>query len=68
MRLSLLDSHRTNVGAAVKPRGLTLLGLQYHFPDGRGLFTTQAVKAGDLLFCEKAFAHAFHDENGSKGG
>ncbi|KAJ5738057.1 hypothetical protein N7493_001212 [Penicillium malachiteum] len=31
---------------------------------GRGLFTTQAVKAGDLLFCEKAFAHAFHDENG----
>ncbi|OQE24015.1 hypothetical protein PENFLA_c010G09886 [Penicillium flavigenum] len=33
---------------------------------GRGLFTTQAVKAGDLLFCEKAFAHAFHDENGSK--
>lgn len=34
---------------------------------GRGLFTTQAVKAGDLLFCEKAFAHAFHDENASKG-
>jgi hypothetical protein len=33
---------------------------------GRGLFTTQAVKAGDLLFCEKAFAHAFHDENASK--
>ncbi|KAF3391247.1 hypothetical protein F1880_007849 [Penicillium rolfsii] len=32
----------------------------------RGLFTTQAVKAGDLLFCEKAFAHAFHDENASK--
>ncbi|KAJ5324338.1 hypothetical protein N7476_002938 [Penicillium atrosanguineum] len=28
---------------------------------GRGLFTTEAVKAGDLLFCEKAFAHAFHD-------
>ncbi|KAJ5198589.1 uncharacterized protein N7498_007706 [Penicillium cinerascens] len=28
---------------------------------GRGLFTTQAVKAGDLLFCEKAFAYAFHD-------
>lgn len=26
---------------------------------GRGLFTTQAVKAGDLLLCEKAFAHAF---------
>lgn len=26
---------------------------------GRGLFTTQAVKAGDLLLCEKAFAYAF---------
>ncbi|KAJ5960083.1 uncharacterized protein N7479_007233 [Penicillium vulpinum] len=25
---------------------------------GRGLFTTQAVKAGDLLLCEKAFAYA----------
>lgn len=32
---------------------------------GRGLFTTAAVKTGDLLFCEKAFAHAFYDENGS---
>jgi hypothetical protein len=32
---------------------------------GRGLFTTEAVKAGDLLLCEKAFAHAFHDEKGS---
>ncbi|KAL4940009.1 hypothetical protein BDV06DRAFT_230691 [Aspergillus oleicola] len=29
---------------------------------GRGLFTTVAVKAGDLLFCEKAFAHAFNDK------
>jgi hypothetical protein len=26
---------------------------------GRGLFTTQAIQAGDLLFCEKAFAHAY---------
>jgi tetratricopeptide (TPR) repeat protein len=34
---------------------------------GRGLFTTQAVKAGDLLFGEKAFSHAFHCENYSKG-
>ncbi|RAL12407.1 uncharacterized protein BO97DRAFT_434384 [Aspergillus homomorphus CBS 101889] len=25
---------------------------------GQGLFTTQAVKAGDLLLCEKAFAYA----------
>ncbi|CAG8907154.1 unnamed protein product [Penicillium egyptiacum] len=33
---------------------------------GRGLFTMEAVKAGDLLFCEKAFAHAFHDENASQ--
>ena len=29
---------------------------------GRGLFTTEAVRAGDLLFCEKAFAHAFYEE------
>ncbi|OJJ42379.1 hypothetical protein ASPZODRAFT_125576 [Penicilliopsis zonata CBS 506.65] len=28
---------------------------------GRGLFTTKAVQAGDLLFCEKAFAYAFYD-------
>lgn len=28
---------------------------------GRGLFTTAAVKAGELLLCEKAFAHAFVD-------
>jgi hypothetical protein len=35
---------------------------------GRGLFTAEAVKAGDLLFCEKAFAHAFHDaDEPSKG-
>jgi len=29
---------------------------------GRGIFTTKAVKVGDLLFCEKAFAHAFYDD------
>lgn len=28
---------------------------------GRGLFTTQAVKAGDLLLCETAFAYTFLD-------
>lgn len=28
---------------------------------GRGLFTTETVKAGELLLCEKAFAHAFVD-------
>ncbi|KAL2698371.1 hypothetical protein AAEP93_011081 [Penicillium crustosum] len=33
---------------------------------GRGLFTTEAVKAGDLLLCEKAFAHAFHDKDTSQ--
>lgn len=30
---------------------------------GRGLFTTQAVKAGDLLLCEKAFEIAYADES-----
>ncbi|KAK0717706.1 hypothetical protein B0T26DRAFT_854808 [Lasiosphaeria miniovina] len=34
---------------------------------GRGLFTTKAVKAGDLLFCEKAFAHAFDDQKADSG-
>lgn len=33
---------------------------------GRGLFTTEAVKAGDLLLCEKAFAHAFHIKDTSQ--
>lgn len=28
---------------------------------GRGLFTVAAVKAGDLLLCEKAFSYAFSD-------
>jgi hypothetical protein len=32
---------------------------------GRGLFTTKAVKAGELLLCEKAFAHAFSDSTES---
>ncbi|KAJ5812101.1 TPR domain protein [Penicillium riverlandense] len=31
---------------------------------GRGLFTTKAVKAGDILLCEKAFAHSFVDHTG----
>ncbi|KAL3465439.1 hypothetical protein BJX64DRAFT_297184 [Aspergillus heterothallicus] len=34
---------------------------------GRGLFTTEAVRAGDLLFCEKAFAHAFFEETSTSG-
>ncbi|KAI9767247.1 MAG: hypothetical protein M1840_005847 [Geoglossum simile] len=29
---------------------------------GRGLFVTKAVKAGDLLLCEKAFGHVHVDE------
>jgi len=28
---------------------------------GRGLFTTKAVKAGELLSCEKAFAYCYAD-------
>ncbi|KPM41951.1 hypothetical protein AK830_g4617 [Neonectria ditissima] len=44
--------HSTYVGpVSVRPSGSR----------GRGLFTTKAVKAGDLLLCEKAFAHAFVD-------
>jgi len=30
---------------------------------GRGLFLTKAVKAGDLLLCEKAFAYSYLSEN-----
>jgi len=40
---------------------------------GRGLFVTEAVKAGDVLLCEKAFSHAHvtnsaadNDDRGSK--
>ncbi|KAJ5781090.1 TPR domain protein [Penicillium paradoxum] len=33
---------------------------------GRGLFTTQAVKPGDLLLCEKAFSYAFQDADEPK--
>ncbi|KAK1753277.1 hypothetical protein QBC47DRAFT_304481 [Echria macrotheca] len=34
-------------------------------PAGRGMFTTRAVSAGELLLCEKAFAHVFVDESGT---
>ncbi|KAI1130113.1 hypothetical protein F5Y10DRAFT_276360 [Nemania abortiva] len=34
---------------------------------GNGLFTTQPVKAGDLLFCEKAFAYCFAGNDHSIG-
>lgn len=30
---------------------------------GKGLFTTKPVKAGDLLFCEKAFAYCYADKD-----
>ncbi|OBT91215.1 hypothetical protein VE02_00363 [Pseudogymnoascus sp. 03VT05] len=30
---------------------------------GRGLFTTRAVEAGELLMCEKAFAYSFFDQS-----
>ncbi|EMD66047.1 hypothetical protein COCSADRAFT_86951 [Bipolaris sorokiniana ND90Pr] len=29
---------------------------------GRGLFATKSMKVGDLILCEKAFAHAYIDE------
>ena len=32
---------------------------------GRGLFVTKAVRAGELLICEKAFSHAWVDEQES---
>ncbi|KAL4861267.1 hypothetical protein BDV12DRAFT_204185 [Aspergillus spectabilis] len=35
---------------------------------GRGLFTTKDIKAGDLLLCKKAFAHAFYDPEDSEKG
>lgn len=34
---------------------------------GRGLFVTKAVKAGELLLCEKAFTHAPADKAVSDG-
>jgi hypothetical protein len=32
---------------------------------GRGLFTTKSVKAGELLLCEKAFAHCYAAPEGA---
>ncbi|KAI0122417.1 hypothetical protein F4814DRAFT_408670 [Daldinia grandis] len=34
---------------------------------GKGLFTTKAVKAGELLLCEKAFAYSYAGEDSSTG-
>ncbi len=47
-----LDHASFTKQVAVKPAGNS----------GRGLFTTEAVKAGSLLLCEKAFSAAFQDE------
>ena len=58
LRLPHLD-HATYIGPIeVKTSG----------SKGRGLFTTAAVKAGDLLLCEKAFAHAFFDHTDAGSG
>jgi hypothetical protein len=34
---------------------------------GRGVFSTRAVKAGELLLCEKAFCAAFARDGGGEG-
>lgn len=34
---------------------------------GKGLFTTQPVKAGELLFCEKAFAYCYAGSDSATG-
>ncbi|KAK1999947.1 hypothetical protein LX36DRAFT_709737 [Colletotrichum falcatum] len=34
---------------------------------GRGLFTTKAVKAGELLLCEKAFSYVYADQKDATG-
>ncbi|KAK4180472.1 hypothetical protein QBC36DRAFT_229583 [Triangularia setosa] len=47
--------HATHIGP---------VGVRQSESRGRGLFTTKAVKAGDLLFCEKAFVYAFHEGEG----
>ncbi|RAL63229.1 hypothetical protein DID88_004307 [Monilinia fructigena] len=49
-----------NQTAALRPR--TFVGSVFVKPSpgrGQGLFTTKAVKAGELLLCEKAFAHCY---------
>ncbi|KAJ4988889.1 TPR domain-containing protein [Stagonosporopsis vannaccii] len=33
---------------------------------GRGVFTTKAVKAGDMLLCEKAFGHVYVSQEDTK--
>ncbi|TVY48488.1 Histone-lysine N-methyltransferase, partial [Lachnellula occidentalis] len=35
---------------------------------GRGLYTTKAVKAGELLLCEKAFAHCYAGDSDEESG
>lgn len=51
LRPPLLDHSTYTAPVSIRPSGSR----------GRGLFTNRAIKAGELLFCEKAFAHAFVD-------
>lgn len=39
-----------------------LVEVRQSLSKGRGLFVIKAVKAGDLLLCEKAFSRAHHDD------
>ena len=49
-------SPRMDRAAYIGPLEVRQCTIESH---GRGLFTTKAVKAGELLLCEKAFATAF---------
>ena len=49
-------SPRLDRAAYIGPIEVRKCAIESH---GRGLFTTKAVKAGELLLCEKAFAAAF---------
>ena len=55
-------SPRLDRAAYIGPIEVRKCAIESH---GRGLFTTKAVKAGELLLCEKAFITAFAPE-GSK--
>ena len=53
-------SPRLDRATYIGPVEVRKCAIQSH---GRGLFTTKAVKAGELLLCEKAFATAFASVN-----
>ena len=50
------SSPRLDRAAYIGPVEIRKCAIESH---GRGLFTTKAVRAGELLLCEKAFATAF---------